>query len=77
MKTCKCCGQEIPESLIVEEVPQIVGYTKRKNGFVGYKTIEIGSPIFEFKGLLYLERENEATGQISQVKYYKTELENL
>lgn len=69
MKLCKCCGQEIPDTPIIEEQPVIVGYTKRKNGFVGFNTIEIGSPIYRFQNYLYLERTNTQTGVVDKVRY--------
>ena len=76
LSKCKCCGQEINE-IIVEEIPKIVGHTTKRHGFNGFKTIEIGSPIIEYKNYLYLFQESEKDGFNYKVVYGKDKLNKL
>lgn len=76
MSKCRCCGQEVNE-MIVEEIPEIVGYTTRKHGYKGFKTIEIGSPIIEYKNYLYVFQESERDGINYKVMYGKDKLKEL
>lgn len=74
---CTHCNQELPDEPIIEDKPEIIGYTKRRHGFNYFKYIEVGSPIYSFQGLLFLEQEKESDGAIHRVKYYKEQLDKL
>ena len=54
-----------------EEEPILIGYTAKKNvGENGFKTIEIGTPIYSFQSHYFINFEHEVTGKIKKVKYY-------
>lgn len=57
--------------------PIIVGLTKRKNGFNGFKTINAGNYIYQHKDYLYLEHISLQTGLKEQVRYNIEQLNNL
>ena len=53
-----------------EEEPILIGYLARKMGENGFKTLEIGTPIYSFQSHYFMDMENETTGKIKRVKYY-------
>jgi len=74
---CRCCKQEIPEELIEEEQPKIVGYTTKEWSYQRHHPILIGSPIWEFENYIFVEHTLIHNNEIEKVRFYKKELENL
>ena len=53
-----------------EEEPVLIGYLARKMGYNGFKTLEIGTPIYSFQGNYFMDMEKESDGTILRQKYY-------
>jgi hypothetical protein len=51
------------------EEPEIIGYLNRKYGSQGYKTLEIGTPVYKHAGSYFIEYEHLTNGTKKQTKY--------
>lgn len=74
---CKYCKQEVPQELIEEEKPVIVGVTKKVMSFLRHHPIEIGTPIYEYKGELFVEHTLIYNNEVERVRFHKHKLGQL
>jgi len=61
----------------VEEKPVRVGTLTKAQGFNGFHTMEIGTPVFELKGRYFIEQKSKSNGEIFRVFYYKESLSKV
>ena len=73
---CNCCNQELPE-IEKEEIPVLVGYTTKVIGFQGLEKIPIGSPIYEFRGILRISTKFLNSSVPVEINYHKDKLSEL
>ena len=52
----------------------LIGYLNRKLGFNGFRTIEVGTRVFEHGGIYYLWQEANNGTYFEMVRYYKESL---
>lgn len=52
----------------------IIGHLNRELGFNGFKTMEIGTPVYENGGIYYLWQEANGGLYCEMVRYYKDNL---
>ena len=57
-----------------EEVPVLVGYLNKQQGFNHFKPIEIGTPVYEFRGVYFVEQETLDGSRKERVRYPKQNL---
>jgi len=77
MNKCKSCGQDLPNEEKKAEQFVLAGYTKRRNGFNYFHTIQIGAPIYRFKNQLYVYQVGKIDGHIEPVVYGLDKFEEL
>ncbi len=74
---CPHCKKKVSESdfkkVEIEEVPKLVGHTNRPMGYKGYKPIEVGTPIYLFKGFYQITMIQESNGSEFTQKFYADE----
>lgn len=61
----------------VEEKHIRVGTLTKAQGFNGFHTMEIGTPVFELDGRYFIEQKSKSNGEISRVFYYKETLSKV
>jgi len=70
---CPHCKKKVSESdfkkVEIEETPKLVGHTNRLMGYKGYKFIEVGTPIYSFKGLYQIDMIKESDGSVFIQKF--------
>ena len=60
-----------------EEVPVLVGHLNKQQGFNHFKPIAVGTPVYEFRGIYFVEQETLDGSRKERVRYPKENLSRI